>query len=385
MKNKINHKDSIDTADEESYYIKNKRKEDKQNKKIASSTDRSRFKKTDQKQILLKRKQQDEIKIQKKTLQLGRVISIAPDAIKVESVEQIFICTLRGSLKKEVTKNHNLLAVGDLVKFKIEDPKQFSGTIAHVEKRKSILSRPNSFSRHKEQILATNIDRVLITVSVADPPLQTSVIDRYIIAAKKGNMTPILIINKIDLLGKGKQKALSTPDKDTLQQVIDIYSSLDIVILTVSVLNETGLNDLKESMHNKTSVFSGQSGVGKSSLINVLTHSNLPVGAVTKKRGKGSHTTTSAQLIRLDDGGWCIDTPGIESFVLGAISVQELESFFTDIHKIGRSCKYANCLHLKEPNCAVTKAVEEKTLSGLRFESYKKLIQQTLKGKKIWQ
>jgi ribosome biogenesis GTPase len=250
------------------------------------------------------------------------------------------------------------------------------GLIAHVEPRKSILSRADNLSRRKEQLIAANIDQVLITVSVVEPQIKPSLIDRYIIAAHKGNMDPIVIVNKIDLLEteKSENQVLVETERILFEELCTAYASVQIPVIAVSTLTGDGLDDLRAIMKDKASVFSGQSGVGKSSLINAITGLNLETRDIVEKTRKGAHTTTTAKLLPLEFGGWCIDTPGIKSFGVWDLKKDEIEAYFSEIHAHGRGCRYPDCSHLHESGCAVRLALEKEQISPMRYESYVALI-----------
>lgn len=289
----------------------------------------------------------------------GRVLSISKLAIEVDVEGQIHLCTIKGSLKQERTDQKNLVTVGDIVYL------DERGQIAKVEERFSYLSRASNLDRRKEQLIAANIDQVLITASFEAPSLKPSLLDRYIISAKKGNMTPIIVINKIDLCH----------DRSLIHELALIYQKAHINLIAVSAFTKEGIEDLKELMKGKTSVFSGQSGVGKTSLINDVTGRNDKIGAIVHKTQKGAHTTTSARLIPLEGGGFCVDTPGIKSFGLWDIAPNDLSQYFYDLQEFSSHCKFMNCTHVHEPDCAVKKAVEEGKLSKIRYESYLNLCE----------
>lgn len=348
---------------DEQHYLPDNRKETKLERKIASSTDRSKYKKTDRDKIQNKTKRT----IDYKDLIAGKVISISPQGIQVDSNGSSFMCSLKGSFKKDKSRLKNLITVGDLVWFELSQNQE--GSIVKIEERRSILSRADHLSRRKEQLLAANIDQVLITVSVVTPPLKPALIDRYIIAAEKGNMQPIIVVNKIDLLPNGPPS-----EQKLFQNLISTYADLGIPILAISTVTGEGLNNLIALMQDKTSVFSGQSGTGKSSLINCITQLQLPTGEVVDKTNKGAHTTTSAQLLPLSFGGWCIDTPGIRSFGVWRLDKEEVEGYFPEILKYSLECKYPSCRHLQEPGCAVRSAVETGEISQIRYDSYQKIV-----------
>jgi ribosome biogenesis GTPase len=344
----------------EELFLDQDRKEGRKERKIASTKDRSKFKKSNQDQL---KKQKEALASSSENSPKGRVLAITPEGVLVAFGAEELLCQLRGSLKQEKNAKKNLLAVGDFVH--VDKHKEGFSSITSIEKRTSILSRADNLSRNKEQLIAVNIDQVLITASVVLPSLKPSLIDRYIIAAQKGNMTPIILINKIDLLPQATQE-----EKDLYALFLKTYRSLGVCVIAISCESQEGLSELKEVMKGKASVFSGQSGVGKSSLINWVTDSSLLTGSIVHKTKKGSHTTTTTHLIPLEGEGFCIDTPGIKSFGVWDLQIEEVAHYFTEIFTASEHCKYSNCSHLNEPECAVKKAVEEGMISPLRFASY---------------
>jgi ribosome biogenesis GTPase len=347
---------------EESYHSDINRKEAKKEKKLASKTDRSKYKKTDLE------KQQAKITVKKENELIGRVLSIISQDITVDHDNKLFTCTLRGTLKQEKKRLKNLITVGDIVRF--EKGHQDSGTIHFIEPRTSWLSRADHLLKRNEQLLASNIDYVLITVSAAFPDLKPALIDRYIIASEKGSMTPIILINKIDLLEDERFKK----DKAFYEETLKTYQDLGYKIIPISAVTDEGLDELKNVMKDKISVFSGQSGTGKSSLINKVTGLDLSVGELTKKTLKGGHTTTQARLVKLPFGGFCIDTPGIRSFGVWGLEKEEVRHYFKEFEKFSPSCKFPDCTHTQEPGCQVIKAIEEGHISPFRYDSYQKLL-----------
>lgn len=343
---------------EEDFHSKD-RKIHRKERKLATAKDRSKYKKSDQDQL----KKRVVIPKDQEHLKRGRILAISPEGMIVDAEHELTVCTLKGSLKQETNRVKNLLAIGDFVQFCPEEK-----TIFSIEERKSVLSRADNLSRNKEQLIAVNIDQVLITASVVQPPIKPFLIDRYIIAAKKGNMTPVIVVNKIDLLETDEDRAI-------YEEFFKTYKDLGVSIISVSAHTNEGIEDLKEIMKEKASCFSGQSGVGKSSLINAVTGSNLKIGEIVEKTWKGSHTTTASHLIPLECDGFCIDTPGIKSFGVWDLEREEIQCYFTEIAELAGTCKYPDCSHLKEPECAVKEAVESEAISPLRFASYCALME----------
>ena len=349
----------------EEEFHKKKRKETKKIRKIKEKKDRSKYKKTDQNKLQEKKQIRED-------LLSGRVLSIRGEGSIVLANKKEYLCTLSGVLKKRKTKDKNLIAVGDIVYF-LEEKKN-EGSIKDVEKRTSILVRED---KRQKQIIAANIDQVFIVSSVIKPYLKPSLIDRYIIAAEKGNITPIVVINKIDLL-KSNEFTINEIEEEEkrLQSFLKDYKNLGYDVYLVSAKKKNGIKKLLKAMKNKASVFSGQSGIGKSSLINAILKTNLKTGEVVKKTYKGAHITTRATLLPLKEGGFCIDTPGIKSFGLFNITKEDIKNHFSDFFIFAKDCKYRSCDHLDEPSCKVKEAVLENKLSSLRYESYKNLIEE---------
>jgi ribosome biogenesis GTPase len=353
---------------EEDFHAKGDKKSSKKQRKIASEKDRSKYKKTDSDKL---KKNKSSSKEDLSHLSRGLVLSISPEGIIVDSENTLWTCQLKGALKQEKNRAKNLVAVGDYVLFEKKDHN--TGSISHIEDRKSILSRADNLSRRKEQLIAVNIDQVIITCSVVFPALKPSLVDRYIIAAQKGNMSPIIVVNKIDLLEgspEGVDPITQEVESEILKEFLKAYEALSIPVVLISTKTEEGIKKLKDLMHGKTSVFSGQSGVGKSSLINAVTGSSLKTGDVVMKTNKGSHTTTSTHLVPVDGGGFCIDTPGIKSFGVWDLDEKELLYYYPEFFPFAKDCRFPDCTHLNEPNCAVIQAVDDGSISELRFASY---------------
>ena len=329
------------------------RKGGKKERRRRQVADRSKFKKTD------RVKQPPAIT---SDLPIGRVVSVTGEGALVEAKGERHLCSLRGLLKKERGLAKNLIAVGDFVRFS-------EGSIAAIEPRSSFLVR-QEIRGMKEQLIAVNIDYALIVASISAPTLKPALIDRYLIAAERGGMHPIVVLNKIDLLERGSVEAL------VYKEALAAYKALGIPIVPVSTKTGRGLPTLRKMMKGKCSVFVGQSGVGKSSLLNELFGLKLRTGDLTDKTRKGSHTTSSAQLISLPHGGYCVDTPGVRSFALWNVPKEQISAYFSEITKYAEECRFPDCAHREEPGCAVTKALEKGLISPLRYESYISLITQ---------
>lgn len=359
------------------------RKERKLQKKIAASTDRSKFKKTDRAKHFGQVKQEISERAFGKDWLEGRVVKLSSFGVEVNADGVSYHCSLRGLLKKELGVEKNLVVVGDRVLFSPNQALGFSlpeGVISQVLPRKTVLSRADNLSRRKEQLIASNVDLLLITMSVVEPALKIPLIDRYLIAAYKGGLDPILVINKIDLLKRKNE--LAEFEKALFTEILEVYPRLGIPVVAVSGETGEGIDLLVERMRGKTSVFSGQSGVGKTSLINRVCGISRKVREIVEKTQKGAHTTTNAELLHLPCGGWCVDTPGIKSFGVWSLSPQEVRGYFEDIHLLSVGCLFPDCTHSHEKQCAVQNAVETGELSLFRYQSYLALMKSSLQEHK---
>lgn len=248
---------------------------------------------------------------------------------------------------------------GDKVKYKIEQNDEI--ILTEILPRTSILSRRNNLNPKPKQI-ATNIDQMIIVVSVNDS-IKFGLIDRYLIAAEFSHFNPIIVLNKIDLLNTEEIKSI----KDNME----IYSDIKLPIFYISAKSNLGIESLLDITENKTNIVVGQSGVGKSSIVNaILPEQPALTKEISDSTNKGKHTTTTAYLYTIPNNGKLIDSPGIREFGLWNIEKSELARGFIEIQKYSGQCKFRDCLHHAEPGCAVVAAVKEGTISKQRYESY---------------
>jgi ribosome biogenesis GTPase / thiamine phosphate phosphatase len=220
----------------------------------------------------------------------------------------------------------------------------------------------NKITRH---VLAANIDFGVITVAVQDPSLHTQFIDRYLVLLEDGDVKPVICITKTDLIS---QKPIS----------FDVYREMGIPVIETSFKTGTGIDDLKKMLVGKTSVFIGQSGVGKSSLIGLLVpHEDIATGEVNNRTGKGTHTTTGSNLYEWAECSFIIDTPGVRSLGMEVVRKEEIRLLFPEFVEFARTCKYQDCLHVEEPRCAVREAFKKTgTLGARRYDSYVRMMQE---------
>jgi ribosome biogenesis GTPase len=215
-------------------------------------------------------------------------------------------------------------------------------------------------SRGREHVLVANVDQVVIVMSLVEPDLKPHLIDRYLASAEQGGIKPIVCLNKADLV-----------DPTPVQSLIGLYSQLGILTLLTSAETGQGMERLRERLKDRQTVFAGQSGVGKSSLLNVIQPGlGLRVREVSETTRKGRHTTTTAQLLRLDIGGWVVDTPGIRQFRLWDLAPGEAEGFFPEMRPFVPLCAFPDCTHTHEERCGVKKGVRLGWISAQRYTSY---------------
>jgi ribosome biogenesis GTPase len=236
-------------------------------------------------------------------------------------------------------------------------PPSPEGMIERVEPRHGVLTRA---SRRREHVLVANVDQLAVVISLVQPDLKPHLIDRYLAAAQKGGLAPVLLLNKADLA-----------DPAALQPLVGFYAQLGVPVILTSAATGLGVGRLRELLRDRATVFSGQSGVGKSSLLNaVQPELALKVKSVSETTEKGRHTTTYSQLIRLDTGGWVVDTPGVRQLALWDTIPEEVEGYFPEFRPFVPLCGFPDCTHTHETGCAVKAAVARRQLSERRYHSY---------------
>lgn len=265
------------------------------------------------------------------------------------------LCATRRLLKTLSTDQRHVVAAGDLVWVRPEGKSE--GIIERVEPRSGVLSRT---SRGRQHVLVTNVDQLILVTSAAQPRLKPNLIDRYLVTAEKTRIEPIICINKVDLVNRAD-----------LEPLIGIYSQLGYRTLQVSATKGWGISVLRDLIRGRSSAFTGQSGVGKSSLLNAIEPGlGLRVQEVSQESEKGKHTTTTAELIPLTLGGFVVDTPGIRQFQLWDVIPEEVAGFYRDLRPYVSHCRYPDCTHTHEEPCAVKDAVADGFIDIRRYESY---------------
>jgi len=290
----------------------------------------------------------------------GRVLSVHGLSCMVRDEESgdVYPCAVRRLLKTLSTDQRHVVAAGDCVQFRpVENSDVAEGIIERIEPRHGSLCRA---SRGRQHILVTNVDQVLIITSAAEPRLKPNLIDRLLIAAEKADVRPVICINKIDLV-----------DPAGLQPLVGVYSRMGYRVLLASAKTGFGIERLRRCLTDRESVLAGQSGVGKSSLLNAVDEDlDLRVSEVSRETQKGRHTTTTARLFPLSFGGYVVDTPGIRQYQLWDVIPEEVAAFYRDLRPYVNHCRFPDCTHSHEEDCAVKDAVADGHIDERRYESY---------------
>jgi len=275
-------------------------------------------------------------------------------------------CRLRGQFRIKGIKNTNPVVVGDHVTFVLEQDN--NGYITEIEPRVNYIDRKSTKLSKISHLIAANIDKAFLVVTLKEPRTSLGFVDRFLVTAEGFRIPVCLVFNKIDFY---------TPEE--LEEVTEwekIYHMAGYETLRTSTFTGEGISQLTDMMSHKVSLFSGHSGVGKSALVNCIDPElNVKIGEISDYHCKGKHTTTFAQMYPLCNDGFIIDTPGIKEFGLIQYSKEEIRDYFPEIRQYNNSCRFDNCLHVHEPQCAVIKAVEEGKIPASRYANYLALLQ----------
>ena len=278
-------------------------------------------------------------------------------------------CRIKGKFRMKGIKSTNPIAVGDLVDYELEETSDtVTGTIHHIHERKNYIVRKSVNLSKQLHIIASNIDQVFLLITINNPPTTTSFIDRFLVTAEAYGIEAVLVFNKID-----------TYDQAMLDEQLylqHIYQEIGYQCMRVSSTQHKGIDPLKAMMIGKVSMFSGHSGVGKSTLVNALEPTlHLKTTEISEQSKQGQHTTTFAEMYDLSFDAKIIDTPGIKGFGIVDIEKEEVSGYFPEFFKLQDQCKFNNCLHKEEPNCAVKEALENNQIAWSRYRSYLQILE----------
>lgn len=281
-------------------------------------------------------------------------------------------CKIKGNFRLKGIRSTNPVAVGDRVK--IIRNQEGTAFITEIEDRKNYIIRRSSNLSKQSHIIASNLDQCMLIVTVNYPETSTTFIDRFLASAEAYRVPVCLVFNKTDRYSEDENRYLDG--------LINLYTTIGYQCYKVSALNNIGIEEIKKALEGKITLFSGNSGVGKSTLINaILPEQNLKTGDISNVHNKGMHTTTFSEMFPVNGRGYIIDTPGIKGFGTFDMEDEEVGHYFKEIFKFSADCKYGNCTHRHEPGCAVREAVEKHYISESRYTSYLSILDDKEDGK----
>ena len=280
---------------------------------------------------------------------------------------EVLNCKVRGKLRIKGIKSTNPIAVGDIVGYDYDERNQI-GLIKTIADRKNYIIRKSINLSKQTHILATNLDVAFLVVTFSIPETTSMFIDRFLVSAEAYHIPVVLLFNKIDLYQQS--------DLEKVQAYKSLYKSIGYSCLEVSAISGENLDTLKEMMLNKSCVFVGHSGVGKSSLVKAIAPEiNLKISAISHSHLRGRHTTTFAEMFEWESNSYITDTPGIKAFGLIDLGKEEISHYFPEIFKASHQCKFQNCTHSHEPDCFVKESVKQNTISESRYYNYLMMIE----------
>lgn len=279
---------------------------------------------------------------------------------------------IKGNFRLKGIRSTNPVAVGDRVSITVN--KEGTAFITEILDRRNYIIRKSPNLSKQSHIIAANVDQVLLIVTVNYPETSTTFIDRFLASAEAYRVPVVLVFNKTDLLDDDERRYQ--------EMMVNLYETIGYKCLQISATLPDTLSSMESLLKDKITLFSGNSGVGKSTLLNQLIPGvNLKTAEISDAHNTGMHTTTFSEMLRLPFGGWAIDTPGIKGFGTFDMEPEEICGYFKEIFRFSKDCKFANCTHTHEPNCAVRKAVEEHYISESRYNSYLSMLEDKEEGK----
>ncbi|MBK7408608.1 MAG: ribosome small subunit-dependent GTPase A [Saprospirales bacterium] len=301
----------------------------------------------------------------------GRVIKSTGSWYEVETTDgAVYTCRIVGKFRMDGIRITNPVAVGDRVRVELEAGDDTQGLIKEILPRANYVIRQSPKGKVEMHLMASNIDQGVVIATIVQPKLKQGFIDRFLLMLEPYEIPGVVVFNKADLYGEGEM--------NVYEFLRDIYVSIGYEVVLTSAVNGTGLEELRELFKGKISLISGQSGVGKSSLVNsIQPNLTLRTQDLSDYSGKGMHTTTFAEMYRLDENTSIIDTPGIKSLTFNHLEPQMVAHNFREFFALSEDCRFGgSCLHRNEPGCAVKAALEEGIVSPLRYENYLMILQE---------
>lgn len=279
---------------------------------------------------------------------------------------RIVECKVKGNFRLKGIRSTSPVAVGDYVDIIMNA--EGTALISAIDDRKNYIIRKASNLSKQSQIIAVNLDQALLIITIKQPETSTTFIDRFLAGAEAYRVPVVLVFNKTDLLNDDERRYQ--------QQMVELYETIGYPCIEISAETGMGINQLQTLLKQKVTLVSGNSGVGKSTLINaIIPHADQRTAEISNAHGTGMHTTTFSEMIELAGGGYLIDTPGIKGFGTFDIEPEELTSYFKEIFEFSKDCKFNNCTHTHEPGCAVIQAVENHYISVSRYQSYLNMLE----------
>ena len=298
----------------------------------------------------------------------GVVIRSTGSWYEVKDKNTIYSCRIVGKFRLGKLKITNPVAVGDIVRFEIED--EGKGIIKEIDKRENYVIRQSPRKKHFVHLLASNVDQAMVLVTIQQPKLKQGFIDRFLMMTEPYRIPVSIVFNKQDIYDEG--------DMSVYNYLKEVYEDIGYQVRMISTLNGDGLDSIREMLKDKQTLIAGQSGVGKSTLVNYLIDkADIKTQEVSDYTGKGQHTTTFSEMFFIDENTSIIDTPGIKTLSFNFLEEQDIIHNFREIFKKSSECKYGNCSHRNEPKCAVKDSVESGEISELRYMSYLQLLEDT--------
>ncbi len=280
---------------------------------------------------------------------------------------KVFNARIKGVFKIDSITSTNPIAVGDEVEMQLENELESTATITNIYDRQNYIARVSPHNKNQHHIVASNLDQGMLFATIKNPKTSQGFIDRFLVSCEAYHVPAIIVFNKADVYRK--------KEMDRFEELKNMYEQVGYKVLLASVINRIGVDEVKELLQKKTTLLSGHSGVGKSTLINeIFPELNLRTNEVSDWSGKGMHTTTFAEMFDLPLNGKVIDTPGVKEFGLVDITKQELSHYFPEMRKRLNGCQFNNCMHINEPGCAIKEAVNSGEINVDRYVSYMTIL-----------